>query len=211
MINVSLFLSKSLLSVVCFIGFSLCNITTSNIQISMKAHSFSNTNIENRKIINVEKLNNVQIIKNDNFEKFLSKMSYLESKHDWRIISYAGYIGKYQFGYLALKGVGLDTITVSKFKENPYIFPPDLQDSAMIRLTLLNYLYLKQCVRSNIVINGIQLHWGNMLAASHLVGAGGFMTYYNSNGTQIVKDGNGVSIEVYLKQFQDIYIDPSKL
>ena len=71
----------------------------------------------------------------EDLNAFMDKMSIRESSHRWKIINDYGYMGKYQFGWEALKTVGYKNVTVGKFVTNPgKVFPPEKQDKAFKKL-----------------------------------------------------------------------------
>lgn len=170
-----------------------------------------NANIEN--VENIKSLidNNNEAVRLEKREeaitKFLNKLSIKESSGNWKAINRYGYIGKYQFGGAALKDLGVySTINANKFRQNPWIFPPDLQDTLAIKLMHINKRYLKKHLAKyrNRKINGILINDASVLAAAHLVGMGNMRRFFESNGKLVARDGNGIAATSYMKAFQDI-------
>ena len=134
---------------------------------------------------------------------FLKDIAMRESSGKWDTINTRGYIGLYQFGDIALKDVGLDDkISTEKFKENPNIFPPEMQTKAMIELLKNNKHYTRRVYdRIGKTFNGVEVTESGILAASHLVGAKSVRKYLKSGGKINEKDGNGVSVKDYMEKF----------
>jgi len=136
--------------------------------------------------------------------KFLRALAQKESSMNPKAVNRLGYIGKYQFGNMALQDLELDDkINVHKFKKNPAIFPEKMQDKAMIKLLKLNknYLgdYIEKFVGKNVA--GVNITKSGLLAGSHLVGAGAIKKFLDSNGVYIPKDANGVPVTEYIQKF----------
>ena len=56
------------------------------------------------------------------------------------------------------------------------------------------------------IIHGIEVTKSGMVGAAHLVGQGNVKKWLRSNGSIIPKDGNGVSVEDYMKTFSGYQI-----
>ena len=127
-----------------------------------------------------------------------------ESSGKWDVINSRGYIGLYQFGDIALKDVGLeDKVSLSKFRENPNIFPPEMQTKAMIQLLRNNKHYTRRVYNKiGQTYNNIEVTESGILAASHLVGAKAVRKYLKSGGKINESDANGVSVKDYMKEFE---------
>ena len=132
----------------------------------------------------------------NDFEAFQDAIGFRESSDDYKAINKFGYIGRYQFGKMALKDVGIDNT-------DEFIKNPDIQDAAFLTLCSVNQKRLKKYISKYVgkTINGIEITESGMIAASHLVGAGSVKKYLRSNGKKIRKDGNGTSLEHYLELF----------
>jgi len=153
--------------------------------------------------IDVEDISVPIKIERKNLNTFLKDLAMRESSGKWDTINQLGYIGLYQFGDIALKDVGLDDkITTTKFKENPNIFPPEMQTKAMIDLLKNNKHYTRRVYNKiGEVYNGIEVTESGILAASHLVGAKSVRKYLKSSGKINEKDGNGISVKDYMEKF----------
>lgn len=168
---------------------------------------------EVRQIDNVEEEALISIVENEinaisfyeedyinkkTFAAFATALGHKESTNNYNAENRFGYVGRYQFGRLALRAVGLGDITKREFKKDS-----TLQDKAFASLLSLNKHYLRNYIDKydGKRINGIVITESGMLAAAHLVGASSVKKYLNSNGSIIRKDGNGVALTLYLKKF----------
>ena len=153
--------------------------------------------------IDIEDLNIPIKIQRKNLDTFLKDLAMRESSGKWDTINQLGYIGLYQFGDIALKDVGLDDkVTTAKFKENPNIFPPEMQTKAMVDLLKNNKHYTRRVYNKiGETYNGIEVTESGILAASHLVGAKSVRKYLKSGGKINEKDGNGISVKDYMEKF----------
>ena len=141
----------------------------------------------------VETEEKVEIIKN--MDLFLHDIGHRESGNRYNIVNQFGYMGKYQFGKATLR-----TLKIKVSKE-AFLNSPDLQEYAMLQ----NLLYNKKRLQKYIdrfegqEINGILITESGILAAAHLGGAGSVKKWFRTG--KITKDGNGVKITQYMKQF----------
>lgn len=165
---------------------------------------------EKKELVSSIKVNNEVQAPKKNINHFLNDIAEKESSGNPNIINSLGYIGKYQFGKLALKELGLDNkITTDKFRENPKIWPEHQQDKAMIRLIKKNINYLGKYINkyNGKYINGIKITKSGMIAGCHLLGASNVKKYLDSNGKVDPKDGYGTKLSDYLKNFSGYKID----
>jgi len=141
--------------------------------------------------------------KTGNYKSFLDKLAFRESSNNWKSINKYGYIGKYQFGPIAFKDVGMKPIDTAKFHSNPNIFTECAQDSVVNILINHNKKYLRRYIPtySDTVVHGINITESGLIGAAHLVGNGNVKKWLNSNGKEVITDANGVSIEEYLVIF----------
>ncbi len=137
------------------------------------------------------------------FDEFLKKLAWRESRGNWKVINRFGYMGKYQIGKTALKDIGMDSITAEAFKKDSTIFPEELQDIAIRKYIKKNRKYLKECIEhyKNTKVNGILVTESSIIGAAHLVGQRSVKEWLNCGGHVRKVDGNGVTIESYLKLF----------
>lgn len=138
-------------------------------------------------------------------KKYLNAIAQRESSGvsgTWDTVSNTGYIGKYQFGNIALKECGY-SFNVNDFKNDPNIFPEHEQDRAMVKLLKKNIKYLGKYIDKfeGKIIGGVKITESGLLAASHLVGARNIKKFLNSYGKHIPKDGNGTPCTEYIEKF----------
>ena len=136
--------------------------------------------------------------------KFLKALAEKESTNDPTKINKLGYIGKYQFGEIALKDIKADKkINYKNFKKNHKIWPEKEQDKAMIKLMKRNIKYLGDYLKDydGKIIADIEMTKSGMLAAAHLLGASNVKKFINTNGKHNPKDGFGTKLTDYIKKF----------
>lgn len=127
---------------------------------------------------------------------FTKDLGFSESSGNYKAVNRLGYVGKYQFGWSALKWVGVSS--KKRFLNNP-----ELQEEAFEKLISLN----KWVLRDYIVkyrghrISGVQITESGIIAAAHLGGAGNVIKFLDSGGTTIFADANNVPITKYMKHF----------
>jgi hypothetical protein len=131
------------------------------------------------------------------FNEFREAVGFRESSNNYAAVNRFGYIGKYQFGNLALTDLGIRDY--QKFIKNPKI-----QDEAFLALCRINKYRLRHFIEKyeGKKINGIQITESGMIASAHLVGSTAVKRYLNSNGQSITRDGNQISVENYLELFK---------
>lgn len=139
---------------------------------------------------------------------FKQALAARESNGLYRIVNSFGYIGKYQFGRLALRSIGI-------FDSDEFLNDPLLQEKAFDALVAKNKWILRNEIKTfdGRRIDGIKITESGILAAAHLGGAGSVRKYLKSNGTNSFRDGFGTSIKTYLKKFSGFdvsEIDPEK-
>tara|TARA_R110000737_G_scaffold338211_1_gene359038 strand:+ start:4465 stop:5058 length:594 start_codon:yes stop_codon:yes gene_type:complete len=137
------------------------------------------------------------------FKQFLDTLSWRESSGNWKIINRFGYMGKYQLGKMAMKDIGMDSIKVENFKCDSSVFPEQLQEIAIRKYIKKNKKYLKKCIEcyKNKTVNGILITESSIIGAAHLVGQRSVKEWLKCDGLITKTDGNGTTIESYLKLF----------
>jgi len=134
-------------------------------------------------------------IKLTGHQQFLDAIGHRESGNRYNIVNKYGYMGKYQFGRSTLKTLKIN-VSRSEFINNP-----KLQEQAMYKLLQYNKKKLKRYIEkyNGRVINGVLVTESGLLAAAHLGGAGSVRKWFRTG--KIRRDGNGVKITSYMKQF----------
>lgn len=152
-------------------------------------------------------------------DEWLEEIGRRESSGNYSAVNYAGYLGKYQLGSDVLTDTGYykanpngktnDWLGQFTGKDNVYSKEDFLknhqaQENAMRENVKKQWKYLQGNGATKAVgsqINGIDITPSGLISGSHLVGQGETGKYINSNGKYIPKDGNGISIEEYLKKY----------
>ncbi len=77
------------------------------------------------------------------YVKFREKIAFFESSNRWNI-SKGQYVGKYQFGKMALKDLKLwDVVRPRWFRKNPQIFTESVQDRTFDKWMKIQWKYLR--------------------------------------------------------------------
>ena len=172
---------------------------------------YDSITIQNKKIISLQDsikiLNNLVHNKKSESE-FYNKLGFLESTNNYRAKNRFGFIGKYQFSQGTLRYIGIDVT------EDEYLSNPDLQEySVRVYIShhkkILSSLIKKHnntfvMFNCDIYNEKILITESGILAAAHLAGAGNVRKFFEKN--IIFKDGNGVPITKYLKEFSKYHI-----
>ena len=141
---------------------------------------------------------------------FLDKLSKLESNNNWKSVggSHGKYIGKYQFGRIALKDIGLyPKVSLHKFKKDKSIFNSHLQDRACIMLMIHNNTYMEGYYKFiGHRINGILITKAGILASAHLLGHKEVKKWLDTHGKHKAQDSFGTSIEKYMRAMENIKV-----
>lgn len=144
------------------------------------------------------------LVKNKSFKHFLFELSNRESGNDWTSYNKWGYVGKYQFGRLALTDLGYSNcFTLDEFKNNPSVFPEWLQDDLIVKLININEKTLNSYIikYKDSIIEGIRITESGIIAAAHLVGSTNTIKWLTDSTHKDITDGNNVSIKHYLTLF----------
>ena len=144
--------------------------------------------------------------------QFLKKLALFESNNNYKAIKGSGkytYIGKYQINIETIRFIGYE-VNVDSFKTNPDLhFNESMQNAVMMSLLKFNKKILNKRIKmyKGKEIKGVYLTTSGMLAAAHLGGAGSVINFIDSKGKKDFKDGNGIPISHYMKNFSDYKID----
>jgi hypothetical protein len=130
------------------------------------------------------------------YKGFCHDLGFSESSNNYRAVNRLGYVGKYQFGWSALRWVGVNSKSV-------FLSNPDLQESAFKALIAKNKFVLRDYIATYAgkTVGGIKVTESGLIAAAHLGGAGNVMKFLKSNGENVFADANNVPITKYMKQF----------
>ena len=142
--------------------------------------------------------------------KVTKRLGELESSNNYKAVNTLGYLGKYQFGALALTDRGyVKKGTTNAGLSNPenwtgkngitskeaFLNNPDVQEQVMSENIDANYKTLKRVGVPMDTLSDPEK--GGLIAAAHLYGAGGAKQFYNG----VVKtDAYGTSTDKYYKE-----------
>ena len=160
------------------------------------------------------------------YEQFLNDLGNRESGGDYKIINSLGYLGKYQFGKLALIDIGYYgkngwTGKDGVFSKEDFLNNPVIQEKAIREYQNKIWIYIKNSKLDKYIgkeINGIKITTSSLLAGYHLKGIGdsaktieksgnktraGLKAYLQSNGKIDGTDGYKTKISEYIKLFNN--------
>jgi hypothetical protein len=158
---------------------------------------FESVDLRNRMILEQSRL-----LYEKEFGAFIQHLGHKESNNNWKVMNSIGCMGEWQFAPATLKHLGYSTITPTKFKENPNIFPPELQQKVLRELIRVNMIGIKPYLKYiGQVINGITITKSGLMAGMHLGGLGGVRQFLTSNGAIDRGDMNGICISDYIREF----------
>ena len=161
-------------------------------------------------------------IDDNNLMDFLELLGFRESSNRYDIVSSRGYMGKYQFGAIALRDIGFydnNNIWTEKAKEygvwsqETFLNNPEAQESAIRMLLNNNWKYATNYGLLEYIgtmMNGILITESGLLAAAHLVGIGSLNRAIKSGDLTSARDGNGITAKEYMELFGGYSIDEIK-
>lgn len=148
---------------------------------------------------------------------FLDALGERESGGDYAAVNSLGYLGKYQFGELALIDVGYyvaDGTAKNDWKpaswtgkdgvhsKNDFLADHAAQESAIRAYMDLQWSYLGDAQDYvGQTVHGVTVSASGLLAAAHLLGAGTVRGFLKSNGKSVPADAYGTSLTEYMNKF----------
>ena len=151
------------------------------------------------------------------YSDFLNALGDREFSGDYGVVNSLGYLGKYQFGELALIDVGYYTADGTAdndwqqahwtgkggvHSKADFLADHAAQENAIRAYMQLQWSYLGDARKyEGQVIHGIAITVSGLLAGAHLVGAGTVATFLDSGGKTVPKDGYGTPVTEYLETF----------
>ena len=157
------------------------------------------------------------------YEALIEALGQRESSGDYKVENSIGYLGKWQFGELALRDInyyrkdgtkrndwgkeywtnknGADS--KKKFLETPAIQDKAIREWFKKINGFLNSKKFSLKKYDGQVFNGVPISISGMLTGTHLVGIGDLNKYLKSGGDFVPKDGNKVPVTKYIKDFND--------
>lgn len=143
------------------------------------------------------------------YKRFKNKLGFLESTNRYHVVSPSGsYMGRYQFGHLALTDIDMGHYNPNDFIQSKY-----LQEIALFKKLKRNELYLSSYIEhydGHILSNGIQVTKSGILASAHLLGANTVKKYLFNDGTIEFRDGNHTPLSLYMEEFSGINFNLNK-
>lgn len=143
-------------------------------------------------------------IENLILNEYLTSIGIRESSGRYDAVNSFGFMGKYQFSPITLRGLGFDV------DMDVFLSTPELQDSAMITLLHHNYNILKNIIDEfdGEEFNDVTITKSGILAAAHLVGPHRTRLLLQNNIH--TEDAYGTSAMEYLISFSgyDINLQP---
>lgn len=145
------------------------------------------------------------------FREYSCRLAKLESGNRHNVENRYGYLGKYQFGHLALVDIGFRSKRwewTGKYGINnkkDFLESPIVQDIALSEW----YDTLKTRIRRTKLINrvnsrfkGVKVTEHGLLAGCHLIGC--YSLRLGMQSGVDIEDGNGTKVSKYMKEFVDI-------
>lgn len=143
------------------------------------------------------------------YKRFTNLLGFMESTNRYHAVSSSGsYLGRYQFGDLALTDIGMTNIDDDIFLRSSY-----LQELALYRKLNKNKFYLSKYIyhyEGLTLTNGITVTESGILASAHLLGAYTVKRYLDNNGRIEFYDGNNTALSKYMEEFQGINFNLNK-
>lgn len=152
------------------------------------------------------------------YDAFLDALGERESSGNYGAVNTLGFLGKYQFGELALIDVGYysaDGTAENDWKPGSwtgkdginskadFLADPAAQESAIRAYMKLQWSYLGDArAYEGQTVHGIKITESGLLAAAHLLGAGAVRNFLASDGTSVPGDAYGTPLAEYFTLFK---------
>jgi Ca2+-binding RTX toxin-like protein len=151
------------------------------------------------------------------YRKFLDALGERESGGDYGVVNSYGYLGKYQFGELALIDVGYytaDGTGANDWKPGfwtgksgvdskaDFLADAEAQEQAIRAYMKLQWVYLGDTQRyAGQTIGGLKVTESGLLAGAHLLGAGAVAAFLEGGAVAPPSDAYGTAITEYMRLF----------
>lgn len=151
------------------------------------------------------------------YRDFLDALGERESGGDYGVVNSYGYLGKYQFGELALIDVGYytaDGTAANDFRNgywtgkngidstSGFLADAGAQEQAIRAYMKLQWTYLGETQRfAGQTIGGLKLTESGLLAGAHLLGAGAVTAFLEAGAVGPPADAYGTAITEYMTLF----------
>lgn len=138
------------------------------------------------------------------FANYADDLGWYESGNNPDTINSIGCFAEHQWRESTLKELGYRDITLKRFRQNPLIFPRDMQREALKALTDTNKVKLEPYkFYIGHIISGVKITESGMIAACHLGGFNSVKEFLESNGKINHHDRYGTSIKDYIVKFRN--------
>ena len=151
------------------------------------------------------------------YRDFLDALGERESGGDYGIVNSYGYLGKYQFGELALIDVGYytaDGTGANDWKPGywtgkngidskaDFLADGAVQEQAIRAYMKLQWVYLGETQRfAGQKIGGLKVTESGLLAGAHILGAGTVTAFHEAGAVAAPADAYGTAITEYMTLF----------
>ncbi|MTI44482.1 uncharacterized protein DUF4214 [Roseibium hamelinense] len=152
-----------------------------------------------------------------NTAEFFQALGARESGNDYSVVNSFGYLGRFQFGELALIDAGYyagrDGTSSNDFigawtgrygvtSKSDFLASEAAQNDAAEIYAAKLWSYIRALdleFYAGQTLNGVELTVSGMIAGAWLVGAGGLRTFISSGGTSAARDGYSTSVVDYIE------------
>lgn len=152
---------------------------------------------------------------------FLNALAQRESSNDYTAVNSLGYLGRYQFGELALIDAGYyagrDGSSANDFSGSwtgrlgitskaAFLASPEAQDDAARAYVAKLWSYIRALdleIYAQQSLNSVDLSISGMVGGAWLVGSGGLRTFVTSGGTSAPGDANATNVTEYIELLAD--------
>ena len=138
-------------------------------------------------------------------EQFMDKIASIETPGGgYHTVNRFGMMGRYQFSNETIRAVGINA------SRQEFLRNKELQDTAMVRLMVLNEKQLSDVIRKfeGRTVKGIRITRASILAGAHFAGANGVRRYLTNDSLDGTIDGLGTSLRTYMRYFADFHLPP---
>ena len=130
---------------------------------------------------------------------FMHSIGRMESKNNYKATNSIGMLGKYQFSPRTIRAMGF------KVSNEEFLNNPALQDRVMLAFMRDNKRSLAPIIRkfNGQTVNGVRVSPSGVLAAAHLAGVGGVLSFFypEKYGHYRTGDSNGATVAMYMEKF----------
>ena len=154
-------------------------------------------------------------------KRFMDALGHRESSNNYQKVSKFGYLGRYQFGEVALEELGYYKKTKRRWgpknhwegiwsgkhgihSKKDFLNNKIIQDIAAKALFIKNWKYIKNLGLHQFIgqkVQGVRITKSGLIAGVHLMGVGG-LSKFLLNKTP-VQDGMGTHISEYINNFKE--------